>query len=89
MATATHPPQSHFPANWASGAFCERELPLPPAKPTEFELVTERLGISNAPHLWAHDAALRVWVKKHRNNRYIPESLLDQLGIGVCVEDYL
>lgn len=77
-----------YPQNWATGAFADREIPAPPPKPTEFELMTERVGLAKAPHLWAYDNAIRAWVKAHKNTRYVPESLLAALDMRACVEDW-
>jgi hypothetical protein len=61
-------------------------VPLPPAQPTEFEQLTKRLGLHSAPHLWPHHRALRAWVHKHKNKRYVPESLLAALDERVVIE---
>jgi hypothetical protein len=85
MATARVP----IAENWASGAFIEREMPAPPPVPTQFEITVHRLQLDNAPHLWPYDAALRAWVKANKNQRYVPEELLDAWGMHVHgLDDY-
>lgn len=73
--------------NWATGAFMDREVPLPPAQPTEFERLVARLGIASLPHLWHRERALRLWARKNRNKRYIPEELLAAWEMRVLVDD--
>jgi hypothetical protein len=74
MATARTTPHA---ANWATGG--PRDIPVPPAQPTEFEQLTQQLGMATAPHLWPYDRTVRKWVHTHKNSRYVPESLLDAL----------
>jgi hypothetical protein len=50
-------------------------------QPTAFELKVRRLGLENSPESWADSNALRTWVKAHKNSRYIPESLIQELGL--------
>jgi hypothetical protein len=70
------------------GSTVAHEIPVPPAQPTEFERMTERVGLAKAPHLWAYDNAIRRWVKAHKNTRYVPEDLLAALDMRACVEDW-
>ena len=86
MATARTTPHA---ANWASGAFYEREVPVPPARPTAYELLIEQMGMTKAPlFLLAEEPAIRRWVKSHKNSRYVPEAHLNALGAHVCIEDW-
>ena len=50
-----------------------------PDNPTAFDLFVQAEGIP--PELWATSHRVRAWVRKHCNSRYVPEQLLDQLGI--------
>jgi hypothetical protein len=85
MATARYSPLPH---NWATGAFVTRELAPAAAIPTQFEITVHRLQLDDAPHLWAQDPALRQWVKVNKNQRYVPEELLNALGMHVILSDY-
>ena len=81
------PALSPLPANWATGAFRARELPAPPALPTQFEITVERLQLANSPQLWPYDQALKAWVKANKNRRYVPESLLSIWDMHVVMDD--
>ena len=48
---------------------------------TEFEKVTRELGL--APEQYKTSPALRRWVKRNRNVRYVPEALLAHWGLEV------
>jgi hypothetical protein len=85
MATARTTPHAQ---SWATGAFLDRDIPVPPAKPTAFELMTEELGLSGAPlWMWSENPQLRRWVKSNRNSKFVPEELLNLLGLRVLAED--
>ena len=68
---------------WASGAFLFAELPVRPAMPTEFELLIEKRELAGAPHLWQYDGEIQKWVRENKNKKFIPESLLRELGEDV------
>lgn len=51
-----------------------------PAKPTAFEFLVARQGIANHPELWEDSAAVKMWVKRNRSTRYVPEFLLERWG---------
>jgi len=70
---------------WASGAYARRELKVPSA-PTAFDSLVLKLGLQDRPDLWTYNSTVRHFVKKNRNTRYVPESLLRELGLQ-CEED--
>jgi hypothetical protein len=51
------------------------------AGPTEFEMQVRKLGLTK--QTYAASAQLRSWCEYNRNRCYIPEWLLDALGILV------
>jgi hypothetical protein len=51
------------------------------ALPTEFELQASQLQLTAETHAYSHD--LRAWCKRNRNRVYVPEWLLEKLGITV------
>jgi len=61
--------------NWGKPA-----LPIP-AGPTEFEMQVKKLGLTK--RTYADSAQLRIWCENNRNRCYVPEWLLDALGITV------
>ena len=61
--------------------------PAPPAQPTKFEIVVRQLRLENDPQAWPISNSLRLWVKKNRNYRYVPEELLAAYGMHVLTED--
>jgi hypothetical protein len=66
--------------NWGkSPAFFEliNQKPLE----TEFEKVTRELGLT--PEQFDSSPALKRWVRKHKNSRYVPEQLLSHWGMTV------
>jgi hypothetical protein len=69
-------------ANWASGAFGQRVLPVPDLG-TEFDRLTVQLGLEARPELWGASASLQAFAKTNRNRRYVPEKLLKYWGIDV------
>ena len=81
------PALAPLPANWATGAFRPRKLSIDAAQPTQFEIVVARLELQNAPHLWAHSPALKTWAKANKNQRYVPENLLNAWGFHVVLGD--
>src|ERR1041385_6384112 len=46
----------------------------PPVGPSAFEKLAARLGVKERD--WPKSEPLRKWASKHRNNRYVPETLL-------------
>ena len=70
---------------WSSGAFVVRDVPVPDG-PTEFEQLVFRLGLEHRPDLWQFNGKIRQFVRTHRHRRYVPESLLRELGF-VCSEE--
>ena len=52
-----------------------------PAGPTEFEMQVRQLGLTK--QTCASSAQLRSWCERNRNRFYVPEWLLDALGILV------
>ena len=61
--------------NWGKPA-----LPIP-AGPTEFDMQVKKLGLTK--QTYADSAQLRNWCENNRNRFYVPEWLLDALGITV------
>ena len=49
---------------------------------SQFEVLTT--GIPEAD--WAPSKAVTTWVRKHASTRYVPESLLRQLGITPTIQ---
>jgi hypothetical protein len=90
MATARH--TQPLNQNWATGAFVtrdrDRDVAPQPAPPTQFETIVHRLQLDNAPHRWPTHSALRQWVKANKNQRYVPEELLNAMGMHVILSDY-
>ena len=71
----------HHSARWASGA----ETQPAPNVPTQFEELVYALGLEKRPDLWPHDQKIVRFVRSNRKIRYVPESLLAQLGLdGEC-----
>jgi hypothetical protein len=56
---------------------------VPPAEPTEFDKQVRRLHLK--PEGYAHSLPLRNWVYHNYNRYYVPEKLLESLGIFVDV----
>jgi len=52
-----------------------------PAGPTEFDMQVKKLGLTK--QMYADSPQLRSWCEDNRNQCYIPEWLLDTLGILV------
>jgi hypothetical protein len=61
--------------NWGRSA-----LPIP-AGPTEFDMQVKKLGLTM--QTYADSAQLRSWCENNKNRFYVPEWLLDSLGIVV------
>jgi hypothetical protein len=77
---------AHQTANWASGV---QDIEIRPAGPTDYDLLLEHLGMTQAPLiLLAEDPAIQSWVHSHKNKRYVPESLLHALGEKVVAEGW-
>jgi len=72
-------------ANWASGP--TRQLPNLPTVVSQFERMTEQVGLRAAPHLWPYDQTLKAWVKANKNKRYVPEELLAAWDMHVVMDD--
>ena len=53
----------------------------------EVEIVVRQLRLENDPQAWPISNSLRLWVKKNRNYRYVPEELLAAYGMHVLTED--
>ena len=51
----------------------------PPVVPTAWETLLHNLGVSEENAARSHKG--REWVKAHWNNRYVPEPVLDAVGI--------
>jgi hypothetical protein len=81
------PALSPLPANWATGAFRPRKLTIDAAHPTQFEIVVARLKLDDTPHLWPYNPTLRAWVKANKNQRFVPETLLNIYGFKVILGD--
>ncbi len=52
-----------------------------PVRLTEFEMLVLELGITTRDEL-VSSPAVRNWVRKHVDNRYVPEWLLGEFGYG-------
>jgi hypothetical protein len=50
---------------------------------TAFEKVVARLGLKRAECLYSLE--LRQWIKQHYQHRYVPEELLEAMGLKVFV----
>ncbi len=70
------------PARWASGAGTQPA----PNIPTQFDSLVLRLGLEKRPDLWQHDQKIVRFVRTNRKIRYVPESLLAELGLDGEVE---
>ena len=57
--------------------------PIPPmlALPTQFEMRVRQLRLTKATYTSSRE--LRAWCEQNRNRVYIPEWLLEELGITV------
>lgn len=65
------------------------DLSVRPNLPTAYELLVEQMGMAKAPlFLLAEEPAIRMWVRTHKNQRYIPENLLAAMGESVLAEDW-
>lgn len=61
-------------------------IKLYPQYPTEFEMLCKKLRLDpESLNQLAASEAMRKWVYKHANKKYIPEGLLDRFGIIVHV----
>lgn len=49
--------------------------------PSAFEQIVRRLKL--APHEYVESAALRDWVLKNKDSKYVPQDLLKAWGFGV------
>jgi len=64
MSAATaHSPMN---ANWASGAFAERDIPAPPAALPQFDRLVYKLGLENRPDLWRDSQVLKSFAKANK-----------------------
>ncbi len=54
-----------------------------PARPTQFEKMAKKLGLSEQQYLGS--ATLRSWAAKNKSLRYIPSQLLKAWGL--CATD--
>lgn len=68
------------PPKWSSGAFGTREVPVPDV-PTAFETLIESVGLQTKPELWPYNAKVRAFAQRNRKTRYVPEELLELLGL--------
>jgi hypothetical protein len=57
------------------------ELPAGPVGPTSFEEVVKKLGLS--PAEYEGSARLKEWVRKYKDQKYIPDDLLKLWGFEV------
>jgi len=53
-----------------------------PDGPTKFERTVARLGLADTPEAWAQSKSLRDFVKANKNKCYIPEWLIDEMGLA-------
>jgi hypothetical protein len=51
------------------------------AGPSSFEEVVKTLGLS--PNEYEHSAQLKAWVQKNKDQKYVPQDLLQAWNIGV------
>jgi len=59
-----------------------------PAEPTEYERMLAEFNLAGADEeTIARSTRARVWVKTHCRRRYIPESLLELMGLEVDFGD--
>ncbi len=52
-----------------------------PARPTQFEKMAKKLGLSEEQYL--SSTTLRLWAEKNKSVRYIPSQLLKAWGLSV------
>ena len=52
-----------------------------PDGPSAFEIKVKRMGLADSPEQWTGSAKLRTWVKANKNRRYVPEWLLQEMGL--------
>jgi len=71
---------NHTNPNWAGGPQYGTAH-LQPIEPTLFETLIERLQIPREE--WATSATVRLWVQANARRRYVPEWLLNALGIEI------
>ena len=81
MSTFTVKPSlPRYTPSWSSGAFITRIVPVVDSG-TAFGDLVEKLGLANQPAEWRHNRTIRAFVKRNYKHRYIPESLLGELGL--------
>lgn len=51
-----------------------------PDNGTVFGSLVEREGLTGKPELWQFSNRLKIFAKKYRASRYVPEFLLEQWG---------
>jgi len=55
---------------------------------TEFERIVRLAGLEGKESLWPTEPRIRRFVEDYRNQRYVPEWLLDALGQAVKADDF-
>lgn len=68
--------------DWGSGYAVNR--PVPPAMPTEFEMLAEKLHLRTEDQIIG-SAKMYTWARAHKNLNYIPEQILNAWGLRVHV----
>lgn len=61
--------------------------PVPPDRPTHFELEVERLGLNGDRRKLFACEKLRKWAERNRDRKYIPEWLLNAWGLELWERD--
>ena len=65
--------------NWSSG----KKQYAPDRRTTEFEDEVARLELTDLPDIWLYSESLCKWVRRNYNRRYVPEELLEAMGLRV------
>ena len=55
-----------------------------PASPSDFEKLVKSLRLS--PDQYQHSPAVREWVQKNKDHKYVPQDLLEAFGFEVVTE---
>ena len=71
---------THGEASWQSELGKTGNNPVS-VTPSAFEQTVRRLKLS--PHEYVESAALRDWVLKNKDSKYVPQDLLKAWGFGV------
>lgn len=72
------PRPKHLYAWMGATKFC----PPPEVRPTEFDMLVKKLRLR--PDVYLESALLKEWILTNYEQRYVPELLLEKMGLTVC-----